>query len=532
MTIAQWRAGDLRLHTEKTYRNPFADVDVFADFEGPNGERLHLLAFWDGGGDWIVRFAPTAPGLWRYRTSATDENPDFATAGEVTCTPYDGDLPIYRHGFLRVSADRSHLEHADGTPFLWLGDTHWTFATEERFEESNCPDYKSQFCATVDLRKRQGFTVYLCNFRDGAGAGSFGKNIPILLDTPDGPLPNIELLHADIDRKMQYLADAGLVIAVGYAWSNDIFRVAPGHYEALAKYLAARYGALPVIWTLAGELPGYNLGERQKLIDLWRPVAESCAKWCAYDNLQTVHLATGDPIPETYEGEACFDFALNQTGHGDLAPQPRLYADYRQAHPDYPIVEGECFYEGIWSNELCTRIVTPSMFLRSAYLNMQTGGCGFTYGANGVWELQWEAGVGGIGWRDMAWWDGLRLPGADMLTRWKDFYESVGWANLKPVPEEQISYPGFWMPTIQPIGQAYFTANEDRTTIVGYFSDTSWRAFCLEGVQDGTYTGYFLQPVTGEKTPVRLEATGGKLSYQPATRGKKPDCVLALFAQA
>src|SRR5215208_6287096 len=30
-----------------------------------------------------------------------------------------------RHGPLRVSADRTHLEHADHTPFFYLADTAW-----------------------------------------------------------------------------------------------------------------------------------------------------------------------------------------------------------------------------------------------------------------------------------------------------------------------------------------------------------------------------------------------------------------------
>src|SRR5208283_2369845 len=33
--------------------------------------------------------------------------------------------PLYRHGPIRVAQDRRHFEHADGTPFFWLGDTWW-----------------------------------------------------------------------------------------------------------------------------------------------------------------------------------------------------------------------------------------------------------------------------------------------------------------------------------------------------------------------------------------------------------------------
>lgn len=110
---------DITVHTDKTYSNPFTDVDVFGVFTGPGGERLKLLAFWDGDGNWVIRFAPTAVGTWNYTVESTDaDNADFSGAGSVECEPYDGELSMYQHGFLRVSADRRYLEHADGTPFF------------------------------------------------------------------------------------------------------------------------------------------------------------------------------------------------------------------------------------------------------------------------------------------------------------------------------------------------------------------------------------------------------------------------------
>ena len=37
----------------------------------------------------------------------------------------DASNPLLRHGPIRVAAGSRHLEHADGTPFLWLADTWW-----------------------------------------------------------------------------------------------------------------------------------------------------------------------------------------------------------------------------------------------------------------------------------------------------------------------------------------------------------------------------------------------------------------------
>jgi len=44
----------------------------------------------------------------------------------------------YRHGILRPNSGGRFLEHADGTPFYWLGDTHWSgFSTAEHWGDTD-----------------------------------------------------------------------------------------------------------------------------------------------------------------------------------------------------------------------------------------------------------------------------------------------------------------------------------------------------------------------------------------------------------
>ena len=500
-TAQQWRTVDIPLHTDKEYSSPFEDVDVFGIFTAPDGSELKLLGFWDGDGKWIVRFAPTMTGVWKYRIESTDaENKDFSGEGEVECTPYTGDVELYKHGgFLRVSDDHDYLTYSDGTPFFWLGDTHWTFVTEERFDESNCPKYASQFKACVDKRVDQKFTVYQCNFRDGEGAGIFGKNIDLMQKTDHGFVPNLELFHENVDKKMQYLADAGLVIAVGYAWGFDMPKNGVDRYKAFAKYTAARYGALPVVWTLAGELPGYG-GDLEETTRLWNEVAKECEKWCGYENLQSVHLANSRPFPVIYNEESWFDFAMSQAGHGDCDLGQTMYADFKRDYAGHPVLESEATYEGATSNEYSSRIISPAMMRRLAYLIMQSGGCGYTYGCNGVWELQWEAGVGGIGWGDMAWWDGLVLPGADQLTIFRDFYESVNWAKLKVLPSDVAGAKSFFFAGVPNRSQVFFTGDDEMRTVVGYFTETATRSFVIHNLTAKSYHAYWVDPETGKKT--------------------------------
>ncbi len=528
----QWRTVDISITTTKEYRSPFEDVDVFGMFEGPDGQRIRLLAFWDGGGTWVLRFAPTAVGTWIGTIGSTDEkNADFAGTVTVECVPYQGTLAMYQHGFLRVSADRDYLEHADGTPFFWLGDTHWTFVTEERFDESNCPRYKSQFQACVDKRVAQKFTVYQCNFRDGKQDGYFGRNVNLMQETDHGFVPNVKEFQENVDKKMKYLADQGLLIAVGYAWGYDMPVGGVERYKRMAKYTAARYGAYPVAWTLAGELPGY-MGDLEENVRLWNEVAKECRRWNAYGNLQSAHLACDRPFPKIYENEEWFDFAMSQAGHGDFDMAQSMYSEFKEMYAGHPVLESEGNYEGAASNEYTSRPITDAMMRRLAYLIMQSGGCGYTYGSLGVWELQWEKGVGGIGWGDLAWWDGLELPGADQLTIFRDFYESVGWNRLKPLPKERAETKSFFMEASNR-SMIYFTGDAAMRTIVGYMSETSMRSFVLRGLTAEAYRIWEMDPATGERTvkEEQLCPADGVLEYQSEELfGNKKDRLVVIEA--
>lgn len=530
-TAQQWRTVDIPVMTTKNYISPFEDVDVFGTFTGPKGENIELLAFWDGDGKWVLRFAPTSVGTWNYVIHSTDNNDDFTGEGTVECVPYDGDLDMYKHGFLKVSEDHDYLEHADGTPFFWLGDTHWTFVTEERWDESNCPKYESQFRACVDKRVAQKFTVYQCNFRDGKVNGFFGRNLDMMQETEHGFIPNLEIFQNNVDPKMKYLADCGLYTAVGYAWGFDMAPNGLERYKKFAKYVAARYGAYPVAWTLAGELPGY-MGDLEENTRLWNEVAKEGEKWSAYENLQSAHLACSRPFPKIYENESWFDFAMSQAGHGDFDMAQTMYADYKEMYKGHPVLESEATYEGATSNEYVSRVIGADMMRRLAYLIMQSGGCGYTYGCNGVWELQWEAGVGGIGWGDMAWWDGLELPGADQLTIFRDFYESVGWANLKPLPESVATAKSFFM-EVSNRAQIFFTADKEMKTIVGYISQTSGRSFIIKGATAKAYKGWFMDPENGVRTEMEelIYPVDGVIDYNSKDRfGNRKDSVMVLEA--
>lgn len=173
-----WRVVEIPLTSTKSYANPYLDVDVSAMFSGPGGVTMTMPGFWDGGNSWKVRFAPPTAGNWTYATTSSDTTNGglHNQTGSISVTAYTGTLDIYEHGFLKPSSNNRYLAHWDGTPFFWLGDTHW-FGLSDRlsWNSSNSAAYpNSAFKQTVDKRISQGFNVFQTNLF----LGEWGDNGP------------------------------------------------------------------------------------------------------------------------------------------------------------------------------------------------------------------------------------------------------------------------------------------------------------------------------------------------------------------
>ena len=111
----------------KAYADPFNEIDLDGVFTTPSGKEIRVPAFWAGGQTWKLRYASPEIGRHTFRTICSDATNAqlHDIKGEVTVTPYTGENPLYQHGPIRVAPDKRHFEHADGTPFFWLGDTWW-----------------------------------------------------------------------------------------------------------------------------------------------------------------------------------------------------------------------------------------------------------------------------------------------------------------------------------------------------------------------------------------------------------------------
>jgi hypothetical protein len=517
-----WRVYEITLSAERSHPRP-SQVDVWAAITGPDGERLRVPGFWDGGDTWRVRFAPTSKGRWSWITQAGDadgtplDDPGLqGITGEMRAGPATGDNPLYQHGgFLRVSDNRRYLTYSDGTPFFWLGDTWW-FCPSSLVprEGSSNPAYDSMLHTLVERRSAQGYTVVHWAFQgEPVVPGAW------LMTQARGQ--RLEPAYwQEVDAYVTYATEAGLVPAIALTWWYDLEQLPLESLQFLWRNVIARYGAYPVTWLITGE---YNVIESNA------DISDRVAKVAAlgqyikdtdpYHRAMTVH-------PWWYQGdrrqiwdEPWYDFIMFQGAHGAY-PKVDLYLGAYARDDRKPILESECNYEGIHQ-------MTDADVRWAAYRAIQAGSFGYTYGAHGLWyPTQGPNDRTFDEWGEpIPWWEALEQPGGAQMGYLRDLYTSLPWWELEPRPDA-LRVEGLCTYMMRPMAKA---AGDDLYVIYlsrGLQAEAS--VSLLDADTQHPYAAEWFDPRTGKVTSLakRLRAAEEGLTLPP--RPDAQDWILVL----
>ena len=431
LKIERWHRVEIALSGKVPYANPYADAKVSAAFTGPEGQSIYREAFWDGGNAWKIRFAPTVSGHWTWKTtcSNTDDAGLHGQTGELLCMGYRGENPVYRHGFLRISENRRYFCHADGTPFFWLGDTHWQMPDHERVDACNHPEHAGgacphggQFQHLLADRMARGFNVYQ-TYPNATSEHWWAERFTRI---------DPARFRAVFDVQMNALADAGLVVALGCGHFNNSTQIPEADLCRFARYLVARYGAHPVIWITCQEMNAPENDGKNNRIDAWQAVAREIAGADGYGHPHSAHQWVLDVATRPLGHEPWHDWFALQGGHRNsgLTPQARYrgYYDYR---PTRPVIETEAMYEQVD----CGGVNSTDEARHSAWKALLCGSPGYTYGGAGIWFIKWDAADPGCAQYNHAigsWHEGMNLPGAAQITVLKKFFSAINRTALTP----------------------------------------------------------------------------------------------------
>ena len=433
---------EISFHADHSHADPFNDLLLDVVFTDPAGMEWRVPAFWDGGDTWKVRYSSPIAGKHHYRSVCSDvgDRGLHGVTGTIDIAPYKGSNPLYAHGQLRVAPDHRHLQHADGTPFFWLGDTWWMGLSHRL----NFPD---EFGTLAKDRVQKGFTVVQIVAGLYPDMGAFdprGANEAGFPWQADYARIRPEYFDA-VDARLEYLIDQGLTPCIVGAWGYYMPWMGVDKMKQHWRYLIARYGSMPVVWCAAGEanLPwylvkGFPYDDREVVHD-WTEVIRYIRATDPYHRLLTVHPTAIGWYTSRHatDNDDLLDFDMLQTPHGQreaVSITVKAVRDSYGAAPVMPVINGEAAYEML-NDSLPTRW-TRAMF----WLCMMNGAAGHTYGANGIWQNNrrgdphGKSPTGGT-YGAIPWDEAMSLPGSAQLGMAKKLIEQYPWQRFSPHPE-------------------------------------------------------------------------------------------------
>ncbi len=440
------RVSEWTFTSTKTYPDPFNEIELDAIVTAPDGAKMKVPAFWAGGKTWRIRYTSPQPGLHRYKTECSDrENPSLhGIEGSIDLKAYTGDNPLYRHGPIRVAADKRHLEHVDGTPFFWLGDTWWMGLSHRL----HWPEDVKTLAAD---RKQKGFNVIQIVAGLYPDAHQFDPRSANEAGQPwEADYLRIRPEYFDAaDQRLKYLVEEGFTPCIVGMWGYYMQWMGVEKVEKHWRYLIARYGAMPVVWCAAGEanLPWYLAKgfpyDDRKQVTQWTEVLKYIRATDPQHRLLTIH-PTGLgrwSARHCTDDVKLLDFDMLQTPHGEREAVPLTLSTMQQSYADtpvMPVINGEAAYERL-SDTLRTEW-TRQMF----WICMTNGAAGHTYGANGIWQVNRpgqphgpspQHAPGSVGYGVIPWNEAMKLPGSGQVALGKKLFERFDWQKFQPHPE-------------------------------------------------------------------------------------------------
>ena len=351
----------------------------------------------------------------------------------------------FSHGPLRVSDNHRFLQHADGAPFFWLGDTAWEIFHRLTREEAEF---------YLEKRRSQGFTVIqsvaLAEF-DGLRAPNAYGELP-LVDL-DPARPN-EAYFRHVDWIVDRAAEKGLCIGLLPTWGDKVVRDAWGdgpvifdaaNAQVYGRWLGRRYGSRPnVVWILGGDRPAV-WQEKDDYRPVWRAMAAGIREGAGIKPLITYHPSGGETSRTSrhLHGEDWLDVHMMQSGHGgghDVPVWQWVAEDYA-LEPAKPVLDGEPNYEdhpvNPWPSwDPANGYYRDHDVRKQLYRSVFAGGCGVTYGHHAMWQFNDPAKRRPVNYPDRPWREAIDRPAANQVIHLRRLIESRPFFTR--VPDQDI----------------------------------------------------------------------------------------------
>jgi len=406
-------------------------------------------------------------------------------------------LPWEIHGPLKVSPDGHSLQHADGTPFFWLGDTAW--ALHQNLSREDVVRYLDD-AAAAGFNVIQLMSVNAWALNDWK---NFYGDSPYLDDSASKLNPPFwKHLGWVIDRA----ADRGLYVLLVYGSPGRVddhgaVTRTPAEAYAYGNTLGSLYRGKPnLIWSGGIDV---NPDDAKRVSPMgmsgWHAMAEGVADggngvvkfdgqadWTS--TLMTYHPRGGSTSATWFHDAPWLDFNGAQIGWKGATLLKTLDADYARKPPK-PVVNIEPWYE------LCTWKTPPvdDWEVRlQAYQTVFAGACGHTYGHHHIWPLDSPGLDYGKRWREA-----LTTPGRMQMRYLRKLMESQPQAGRIPLSQFVIRHQQTAAPLLV-TERIAATGGADGSWAFVYTPRGGSFSVDLSTMQGPRFTAQWFDPRTGE----------------------------------
>lgn len=349
--VSHYGVFDVTLTASGSYSNPYLMMPgdstspgfVVGTFTGPNGEKITMDGFWNGGSTWKIRISPTAVGTWTYVTTSADSGLN-GKSGSFTAvaSPDPGFVeldPANRWGW-RTSGDRK--------PHFWMSDTCWRC-----FQRLTV----AQFQEYIDARASQMFN-HIRGHLNSMDSGVSNEGGPPFTNE-DWDTLNPGYWQA-VDTRFAYAngkrITMDLTVGSGSRWPS----ISSSQRNRYIRYLVARYAAYHMTWEGLSEYEEYP-GDAEALINA---IGETIKASDPYQHPRSTHtgFTTTQLLPSTW---------LNWVMYQTSGPNPSQIITDRSLGK--PLINEEFYYEATCAGS-SAHDSTPDQMRRGAWQIAISGG--------------------------------------------------------------------------------------------------------------------------------------------------------------
>ena len=318
----------------------------------------------------------------------------------------------WENGKLKVTENGRYLQHENGEPFFWLGDTGWLLPERLNREEAEC--FSNLYEVYNEILKAQGAYSFEYLIRNNKQKDYIpATSLEYIQKVIALSLISNRDLFKNIDKKgvygywehLDFIIKAaekrGIYIGMDCIWGGLVGsgQMDVKQAQVYGKFLAERYKNSPnIIWFIGGDIRGDIKTE------VWEALAVSI-KSVDKNHLMTYHPRGRTSSATWFNNAEWLDFNMFLSGHrrfglrigdGDYTIAENteednwMYVEKGLAMtPLKPIIDGEPSYEDIPQGLHDFKEVRWSAddVRRYAYWSVFAGAFGHTYGQNSVRQV-------------------------------------------------------------------------------------------------------------------------------------------------